>query len=471
MKSDLDEFVVDKDNSGRVNVAVAYYNVSACIACLLFLFLVYCLAVYREGTVIYVVSFVFFVACLISFLILYYSMSSGAGWKGMASLVFWLAISLSFGGSLARSHYSPYWKGFEPDPLTGWKGVPNLKNFVMKGGAVSFTVTTNALGYRETEGVRDVEYLVQGDSNVFGYGLADDELLTAQLNKKSGKIAFYNAGVYGFDVNNYYFQYNKIKDEVSFRNRIIMFNVGNDFTVSILKTPYYMMRPYLDIDPTGKPVEKYTHPPVSGQIYGVKFIDKYASYDSIVSAPLRYSWWDYYPDFFPRAPLAMLLIEKFMAFPCFKTIQFTPSKLEFFYPTWMLLKKDHWPEPFKSYAKDFKRILKALHEQDQSVILCLYPMRQQVLKEDRRKAVASLLKQGWKHEDICPLALNKYLMETCREIGMDAVDTTPALQGMNDDIFQANNSHLSSKGMEIVATVLWEHLEKAKSDAKHDERP
>ena len=437
---------------------LAVYNMTAGLTCLAFLCLTWVASIYTTGMILYVMFLVFALACGFQLLVLYYATAQGFARQSLLATGAWILVAALAGSVIVNKLYNPFWSGFTYDAVMGWKPLPDLKNFPMTGNGTDYLVTTNNLGYRERDAhPATVDYLVQGDSNIFGYGLAENQTLPELLKTRIKNATFYNAGVSGFDVNNYYFQYAQLARQLRISKRIIMFNIGNDFSASALKTPYFLMRPYLEVDASGHLSEVMTHPRLPGQVYGNVFIDKYAAYNKALANPLRYSWGNLYPDWLPAPKLAVLLIEKFLALPYIKQIVLSPGE-DLFYPDWLLLRKEHWPAPFPQYADDFERMLKALHDQNPQTIICLYPMRQQVLSAESEATRKTLLRQGWKEEDIDLLAVNRYLRDACAKYGLAFLDTTPFFSHDAQALFQGTDQHLSPQGMALVADALRDFL-------------
>mgnify|MGYP000016031626 CR=1 FL=1 len=134
-----------------------------------------------------------------------------------------------------------------PDPLLGWAMRPKVENFSLQMGTKREMISTDSLGFRNNlpyPADGRILCAVQGDSNVFGFGLAFDDTLCEHLNRLLGG-GIYNFGVCGYDTNHFFFQYEQLAKVLKPAVRLIVFNTGNDFSAAALATPYYYPRPYL----------------------------------------------------------------------------------------------------------------------------------------------------------------------------------------------------------------------------------
>ncbi len=100
---------------------------------------------------------------------------------------------------------------------------------------------------------RDEEFviLLQGDSQAWGYGLSDAETVAARLEKELPNARCINAGVPGYDLQQYPTQAERLRVLYPVDRRILLVNVGNDYACSALQTPYLYPRPYLEQDGQG----------------------------------------------------------------------------------------------------------------------------------------------------------------------------------------------------------------------------
>ena len=84
------------------------------------------------------------------------------------------------------------WSGFVFDARYGWYPEANLKQRTLLIPNGTYLASTDELGHRNPLPYPDdhaLPAILQGDSNAFGFGLAEDETLSAVLNAKRPKLA------------------------------------------------------------------------------------------------------------------------------------------------------------------------------------------------------------------------------------------------------------------------------------------
>ena len=256
----------------------------------------------------------------------------------------WAIIALLTSNAILTNKHS-IWTGFEYDRSMGWYPLKNMKNMPLQSLEGMYFVTTDEFGHRnQLPYTPDLEHIVQGDSNLFGYGLKDEETLCRKLGTITGK-KFYNFGVSGFDFCSYYFQYKRFAEEFNIKKRIIFFNIENDFTCSALLSPYLIKRPYLEnVNGVIKEFPDNTNA-LKRQVYGYKFIDKYKQFDHSVE-PLASGreWGNICPKWVEAVPLFFYIAEKvypriygiigrFYSDEKMKTAEFLSPT----FPVWLLL--------------------------------------------------------------------------------------------------------------------------------------
>ncbi|MFC1667545.1 hypothetical protein ACFL0P_06805 [Candidatus Omnitrophota bacterium] len=360
---------------------------------------------------------------------------------------------------------------FEYNKFTGWYPLKNMDKEVFQGNDNQYVISTDEFGHRNhlkypPDG--KLEYVVQGDSNIFGFGLRYKDTFCYKLNQLT-KNAFYNFGIKGFDINNYYFQYKYFANKFMIKNRVIVFNIGNDFTLAMYSTPYLIGRPYLYVDKgTVKEVSDNTNR-IKKQIYGYKFIEKYKEYNHLVEfLSIGRDWGDRCPKWIEKIPLVFFITDKFYSriyetiacwmYPKDKKVK--AKLLSPYYPSWLLLKQELWPEPYKYYTGDFERILRHIKNQNENICIVLLPMRSQIVDESFEEAKSKLIKNGYRKEDIDRLSFNRYMSNICLRNNIKLIDCTANLHSYQipKDLYQIDNAHLSIKGIEICARALAKEL-------------
>ena len=354
------------------------------------------------------------------------------------------------------------WTGFEYDSSMGWYPIKNMKNRPLQSLGGMYFVTTDKFGHRnQLPYLHDLEYIVQGDSNLFGFGLKEEDTLCHKLNILTGK-GFYNFGVSGFDFCSYYFQYKNFSEKFKIK-KVIFFNIENDFTFSMFSSPYLIKRPYLEND-NGiiKEFPDNTNE-LKRQVYGYKFTDKYKQFNPAVE-PLAFgrAWGNSFPKWVEIFPVFFFFAEKFYPRVFGIISHFYPAEkienaafLNPAVPVWILLKKELWPQPYKDYAGDFERIVSHLKKQNENIYICLFPTRAQVVNSDFNNTVNFLLNKGYNRNDIDRFSFNKYMADICLRNKIVFIDCTPDFYRnvSVENLFQSG-SHLSGKGIELCAQVI-----------------
>jgi hypothetical protein len=371
-------------------------------------------------------------------------------------------------GTLLASHFEVahwqaqqrLWSGFVFDSRYGWYPEANLhqRELLIPNG--TYIASTDELGHRNPLPYPEDHLLpaiLQGDSNAFGFGLAEDETLSAVLNALRPDLPIYNVGVLGFDLNHYYYQYAELSKQFQIKRRIVLWNIGNDFTLSALETPNFFRRPYLYVDHSEVRFASDFRSPFPVQGYGQSFIPPYRSYDGLIRT-VADDWADLYPAFLVRWPLSRQLIRTYHPKLCRfgELLPGKPKQLELFAPDWMMLKRELWPAPYTQYAEDLPLLLRELKQQNSQLTICVFPFREQVIPEEFRAKERLLTAAGYAASDIEPLSFNRYFKAICDAEAITLVDPTQRFLQQNDRaaLYQRNDQHLSAQGMRICAEEL-----------------
>ncbi len=355
-----------------------------------------------------------------------------------------------------------------PDAILGWAMRPGIKKLMLQMGAQRVAIDTDALGFRN-----DLPYpadgripcAVQGDSNVFGFGLDAAETLCAQINRLLPGTA-YNFGVCGYDANHFFFQYERLARRLKPAMRLIVFNTGNDFSAAALATPYYYPRAYLAVSRSQIVRHCAGAPALAVQAYDQRFIMPYAAYDHIIAEP-GHAWAEHYPLWLLQRPLGRFLVENIHPVACrwWESAQKRLGKeerdhLDVHYPRWLLLSAAHWPEPFRTYAADFSEILRQIQAQNPRLAICLIPMRSQAVPAKQAEVKAWLRKRGYGDAKLGGNAFASYLAPICEQLGIALIDPLPHFLNHSDpeSLYQPGDEHLSALGQALLAEVIAEVL-------------
>ncbi|MFH0878749.1 MAG: SGNH/GDSL hydrolase family protein [Lentisphaerota bacterium] len=139
---------------------------------------------------------------------------------GLMTTVLTLALLLIAGEIYFRQHYAllnetSVGKGtgseyFVFDELLGWKGKPLVAGLHSSGAVISH----NEYGFRDTPWNLDTakrRVLMLGDSNLWGYGVEDNEYPAALLNRTTPDIRWFNAGMNGYGTDQEYLTFKWLK--------------------------------------------------------------------------------------------------------------------------------------------------------------------------------------------------------------------------------------------------------------------
>lgn len=201
-----------------------------------------------------------------------------------------------------------YWGGnFISNEDMGWTFQRNL-NRESSGFApnnASIKIVTNSLGLRDVPEPDQIPQdtfviTIQGDSNAAGFGLQTENTLSSQLqqllnthpNRDSNYVVL-NFGTPGYDMNQYIMQASYLSKYYKSDMSIMVFYIWNDYA-SILRSSYYILRPYFRSTPQGLELVK-PFVPVYQQVYAHQFIEPFDEYNELIE-PLNRQLFTVSPD-------------------------------------------------------------------------------------------------------------------------------------------------------------------------------
>jgi hypothetical protein len=383
----------------------------------------------------------------------------------LLAVIVWIVAALVLAELLLAGTQKRMWVGFDLDGELGWYARANQSDTVQDTPFGQFVFSTDELGHRNREAYPadgKIPVMVQGDSNIFGFGVPYDATLCAQLNRDRNPALYYNFGMLGFDVNHYYFQYEKFSKRFDIGSRVIMFNIGNDFTMTAMRTAELLRRPYLSVENnTVREVRNYFSE-IPQQVYGHHFVPKYAAFDARIRDPLFRNAGEICLSWISQSRVGFFVFDKVyrdgskIGQRLFRRGD-QAGVVTVSYPYWLLLKQVHWPEPFRSYGQDFLRVLQAVHAQNSNLILCVYPMKRQIVPGFRVGALTRLKGLGYTDEDIDFFSFNRFIAGICNEAGIALVDVTPQFRAHDrpEDLF-LEDVHLSAEALTICAEAIQE---------------
>lgn len=366
-----------------------------------------------------------------------------------ATLIFLLSCGLAFAlANLLLSGHDFLWKGFVLDHTCGWYPTKELNGYVLEAKAGNYySASTDELGHRISEGanIENAEMIFQGDSTLWGFNLANEETLPAILNREHQYKA-YNMGVPGYDLNNIYFQYEKHRELVADKARVIWFNANNDFLATFMATTYHIKRPHLYFE--GDEVVKRTDyaNAIPFQAYGNHYNKAYAQYDYLKANNDGYDWAWYAPRWSEHFPLILFAFYK--CYPIWINIagQEAPThdkpRIE-----WALLEPySSWPEPYAQMARDMKRWIALFKAQSGSLTLVYFPSTNEVSsykQEAHESGLHALMREACEANDVPFISLTDPLSQAAESI----------------EIFQPNDSHPTETALQISAQVIAEYMQ------------
>lgn len=409
--------------------------------------------------------------------------------KYYAGIIFTLLIFL-WGNFLADfySQKTRLWTFFITDPQLGWKAGAGLKNITLEAKNKTYSVSTNHMGFRGKWPINnEMVNVIQGDSNVFGFGLDEPDTLASQLSRKGNRL-WVNLGINGYDLHQYILQYEAIKPKLKVEHRIVIMALGNDYACSAMIAPYFYPRPYLDCAKESETLRViHPHVTLALQEYGLHFIPSLSSYDYLLSGYGKGH--DFLvgvsiPDYPLKIPLAKWTLVRMMQGASGRALfrmmlggskEKGPASdhaidMAPWYGFWCFLKADLWPSPYRHFLSNFSKLLVKIRGQGEETVLVILPMRQQVNPPDHEAALQKLRNSGYSLDQIDFFALNKEITLRCGEIGLPCLDLTPYLKSYPkpDELFQPQDQHLTEKGTELVSEAILTFLEKL---SKNGERP
>lgn len=140
----------------------------------------------------------------------------------------------------------------EYDPVLGWHNKPNYAGIVRVDKQTSFRVNHNAKGlrgkdnpYAKPAGVTRI--LALGDSFVWGFGVAQDELFSEIIERDNPRIEVVNMGVSGYGTDQEFLAYNEEGHKYS-PDLVVLAFYANDYNEIATSLSYGYPKPCATID-------------------------------------------------------------------------------------------------------------------------------------------------------------------------------------------------------------------------------
>ncbi len=148
---------------------------------------------------------------------------------------------------------------FMYDPTLGWRGTPSVSGMHRSKVVISH----NAMGFRDTAwdlNTTKKRVLLLGVSNMWGYGVKDDEYPAAVLNRINPEVRWFNAGMNGYGTDQAYLCFKKLRPLIN-PDWTVLVVCGNDRSENTAKRVRTYNKPYFvvengDLVPKNMPVPR-----------------------------------------------------------------------------------------------------------------------------------------------------------------------------------------------------------------------
>ncbi|NCC52068.1 MAG: SGNH/GDSL hydrolase family protein [Spartobacteria bacterium] len=143
------------------------------------------------------------------------------------------------------------WEGrkgdyFTYEPVLGWTGKPGVSGLHGSGAVI----THNERGLRDTPWdiqTDKIKVLLLGDSNMWGYGVEDDEYPGALLNARTPDVRWFNAGMNGYGTDQQYLSFKQLAPELQ-PDWTVLVVCGNDRKENLHSRVRGYNKPYFTVE-------------------------------------------------------------------------------------------------------------------------------------------------------------------------------------------------------------------------------
>lgn len=369
-----------------------------------------------------------------------------------------------------------YWGEFIPDDELAWKLRPNSSFSVEWYPGIKQTIKTNKLGLRDTinpEMVNnsDTVVMLQGDSNILGYGIQSDELISKHiadtLNKNNMQIEIVNGGTSGYDLQHYVMQMETLHDQYNPQFNFMIFNLNNDYLSTLLSTSYLVSRPYFDLveDKLVFRKKKYRVPV---QMYGIHFIESLSHYDEEIAPFFARKKRIELSGIWGNSYLAYTLFDKFSDKPLFRRLfgdfkQKEYSDAEYkkalYFLNYSQFQREWDDGPYIHGNKLIIKLFESYKKYaNMETVVVLLPSRAEVIDyEDTRKEMLRL--SDGKHDiyfnKIYEMLISEFNNKNIKYINLQQQFLNSASR---QDLYLKGNEHLSPLGHKLLADEIAKYL-------------
>ncbi len=359
-----------------------------------------------------------------------------------------------------------FWTHFIPDKNLGWHPKHSADFEAKWYKATVQKIHTNSLGLRDSLEPKEVGYkkvvFIQGDSNIFGFGMEDNQVVSYHLQELlgKGKYAVINGGCSGYDLQNYVKQFKELSKKYKIIYNIIFFNLINDAATSLMRTAYRIQRPFYDLN-DGELKFYYSSVRTNGQYYGFEFVPSLKQYNRLVQANQDPALFRH--NFLTRySHLIFNIYRKQLPESCYPDPIFTQEEKDMavlLNPNaggWLYM--EEWPEAYRSGKQLLVRLFKEYTKYPQTKTIVIFiPMRDQILvpwEEAKRNLVKTIAATG-KYDDveIERLAINIHMAGIVRKAGLSVCDPTTGfdVHPEREHLYLEGDDHFSAKGHRLLA--------------------
>ncbi len=311
--------------------------------------------------------------------------------------------------SAARGHAYRFLNLFVPSEVYGVVLEPNASSRVRSPKGRITHIRTNSLGLRGEEwpsAPGGARVLVLGDSQVFGYNVAEHETFTARLSALAG-VTVDNAGVPTWGPHEYVRALEEHGRKTRPTHAVIVANAANDW----FESPVPNVRRTRALD--GFATYRDLSAPAPRQFWGRQWLLG----RSQLSFAVRELWTTHSPSFVPPPHAADALLEQSSAL-------------------------------HGRLSEHLERANAVCADCGCTLVVVALPLDVQVHASEWNK---------YRHparDMSATLALGAELVSETRALGLQGVDLLPALREASPGVFLDDDYHLSARGHEVVARAL-----------------
>ena len=394
----------------------------------------------------------------------------------MISIIIGLVFCEFLSEKIVTSNY--YWSAFVSDGKLGWRFKPNSSVEVEWYKEVKQKITGNEYGYRDSANPKDLNtqstvISLQGDSNIMGYGIYSDDLvsnvLKEQLRQRSEKKQYevINAGVSGYDLQNYINQFDQLKINYRPAYNFVFFNMENDHLNSFLVTPYNLPRPYHDLV-EGQLIYKIPKYRVKKQVYPLMMIPSMEHANDHLQNYYFGAWKTGYVDGLASRSYLAYLIGSRLGSNSILSSYFgfhnKPKEVsdEGFSKGYIFAElsrfRNKWDPIFEHGQKMIEKLLHKYRDfKGTNTVVILLPERKDIVDRDK---LNKDFQKYLKNEKPDPSVFYERMKKTIKKSGLNFINLRPIFLNHTqpENLYLVGNNHISPEGHRVIAQVIVDYL-------------